>query len=152
MDMPTAVVIRQHLIDPEICIRCNTCESVCPQKAITHDSNNYVVDAAKCNLCMDCVPPCPTGSIDNWRMVPRARAYSIESQLEWDALPEELGAEELGADGLAEADSLSSDGLHAEIGISPMSLAAEPATAAFNATSFNSPVPPWSAAHPYTNL
>ena len=34
---------RQHLIDPEICIRCNTCESVCKPKAISHDSRNYVV-------------------------------------------------------------------------------------------------------------
>jgi len=25
-------VIRQHLIDPEICIRCNTCEETCPVK------------------------------------------------------------------------------------------------------------------------
>jgi benzoyl-CoA 2,3-dioxygenase component A len=61
-----ASVIQQHLIDPEICIRCNTCEATCPVQAITHDSRNYVVDAAKCNLCMACVPPCPTGSIDNW--------------------------------------------------------------------------------------
>ena len=37
------VVIKQHLIDPEICIRCNTCESVCPTGAITHDDRNYVV-------------------------------------------------------------------------------------------------------------
>ena len=35
---------RQHLIDPEICIRCNTCEATCPIEAITHDSRNYVVD------------------------------------------------------------------------------------------------------------
>ncbi|MDP3204602.1 MAG: 4Fe-4S binding protein, partial [Hydrogenophaga sp.] len=45
-------VIKQHLIDPEICIRCNTCEAICPVGAITHDSRNYVVDASKCNLCM----------------------------------------------------------------------------------------------------
>ena len=38
-------VIRQHLIDPEICIRCNTCEETCPVDAITHDARNYVVDA-----------------------------------------------------------------------------------------------------------
>ena len=38
-------VIRQHLIDPEICIRCNTCEATCPVGAITHDARNYVVDA-----------------------------------------------------------------------------------------------------------
>lgn len=31
---------RQHLIDPVVCIRCNTCEETCPQDAITHDSNN----------------------------------------------------------------------------------------------------------------
>ena len=30
-------VLNQHLIDPEICIRCNTCEETCPVDAITHD-------------------------------------------------------------------------------------------------------------------
>ena len=50
MDASDVIVIKQHLIDPEICIRCNTCEAICPVKAITHDSNNYVVDAAVCNL------------------------------------------------------------------------------------------------------
>ena len=49
-------VIKQHLIDPEICIRCNTCEAICPVGAITHDSRNYVVKADVCNLCMDCRP------------------------------------------------------------------------------------------------
>jgi benzoyl-CoA 2,3-dioxygenase component A len=81
MGQSDIAVIRQHLIDPEICIRCNTCESVCPVGAITHDSRNYVVDADKCNLCMACVPPCPTGSIDNWRMMPKALAWSTEAQL-----------------------------------------------------------------------
>jgi benzoyl-CoA 2,3-epoxidase subunit A len=91
-----AAVIRQHLIDPEICIRCNTCESTCPVGAITHDARNYVVDANVCNLCMACVPPCPTGSIDNWRAMPRSRAYSVDAQFGWDALPQELSAEDLG--------------------------------------------------------
>ena len=71
MEASEAEVIRQHLIDPEICIRCNTCELTCPVGAITHDARNYVVDANICNLCMACVPPCPTGSIDNWRAMPR---------------------------------------------------------------------------------
>jgi benzoyl-CoA 2,3-dioxygenase component A len=62
-------LIKQHLIDPEICIRCNTCEETCPVDAVTHDGNNYVVDASICNHCMDCISPCPTGSIDNWRVV-----------------------------------------------------------------------------------
>jgi benzoyl-CoA 2,3-dioxygenase component A len=81
-------ILHQHLIDPEICIRCNTCEATCPIGAITHDDRNYVVDPDKCNLCMACVPPCPTGSIDNWRDVPRAHAYSLQDQLGWDELPE----------------------------------------------------------------
>ena len=96
METTEAAVIRQHLIDPEICIRCNTCESTCPVGAITHDARNYVVDANICNLCMACVPPCPTGSIDNWRAMPRARAYSVDAQFEWDSLPAELSADELG--------------------------------------------------------
>ena len=96
MEATEADVIRQHLIDPEICIRCNTCESTCPVGAITHDARNYVVDASICNLCMACVPPCPTGSIDNWRAMPRARAYSVEAQFEWEPLPAELSADELG--------------------------------------------------------
>jgi len=41
----TVELIQQHLIDPEICIRCNTCEATCPVGAITHDSRNYVVKA-----------------------------------------------------------------------------------------------------------
>ena len=43
-------VLNQHVIDPEICIRCNTCEAICPVGAITHDSMNYVVKADVCNL------------------------------------------------------------------------------------------------------
>ena len=67
----TRRVIRQHLIDPEICIRCNTCEATCPVGAITHDDRNYVVRADVCNCCMACISPCPTGSIDNWRTMPQ---------------------------------------------------------------------------------
>ena len=85
----TAGVLRQHLIDPEICIRCNTCEETCPIDAITHDSRNYVVDPAICNACNACISPCPTGAIDNWRQVERASAYSLDEQLMWDMLPEQ---------------------------------------------------------------
>ena len=80
-----AAVIKQHVIDPEICIRCDTCEQTCPTGAVTHDANNYVVDAEKCNFCMDCISPCPTGSINNWRMV--ATPYSLEEQFSWSDLP-----------------------------------------------------------------
>ena len=90
MDISETPVIKQHLIDPEICIRCNTCEAICPVKAITHDDRNYVVDASICNGCMDCISPCPTGSIDNWRTVLKAKAYTPQEQLGWDELPAEV--------------------------------------------------------------
>ncbi len=68
----------QHLIDPEICIRCNTCEATCPVKAITHDSRNYVVDFNTCNFCNACIAPCPTGAIDNWRQVAKTTPFSLD--------------------------------------------------------------------------
>lgn len=78
---------KQHLIDPEICIRCYTCEMTCPIEAITHNDDNVVVDFEKCNFCMDCIPVCPTGSIDEWRVV--SEPYSLEQQFEWMELPEQ---------------------------------------------------------------
>ncbi len=80
-------VVKQHLIDPEICIRCHTCEMTCTIGAISHDDNNVVVDASKCNFCMDCIPVCPTGSIDEWRVV--ETPYSVDEQLGWLDLPQQ---------------------------------------------------------------
>lgn len=77
--------LKQHLIDPEICIRCHTCEMTCSLQAISHDDNNVVVDASKCDFCMDCIPVCPTGSIDEWRVV--KDPYSVDEQFSWDELP-----------------------------------------------------------------
>ena len=143
-------VIKQHLIDPEICIRCNTCEATCPVNAITHDSNNYVVNADICNLCMDCISPCPTGSIDNWRTVPKAQAYSIDEQFTWEELPAELSAEQLAEAGVAASDEVIVD-------FAPSPAPNAPGLAAageeiFNSAAFNAILPPWSAAHAYTNL
>jgi benzoyl-CoA 2,3-dioxygenase component A len=49
---------------------------------------------------MDCISPCPTGSIDNWRIV-RA-VYSIDAQLGWNELPAQeefaAGADDIGVD------------------------------------------------------
>ena len=144
MDMAVSLAtLKQHLIDPEICIRCNTCEATCPVNAITHDSRNYVVDAQKCNLCMACIPPCPTGSIDNWRTVPTARAYSVEDQLQWDVLPAELPPEQLA---LAEQEETLA--APAPVVLPAAASGEEP----FNASSFGASIPPWSAAHAYTNL
>ncbi len=81
---------KQHLIDPEICIRCYTCEMTCPIEAITHNDENVVVDPDICNFCMDCIPVCPTGSIDEWRVVEsKEKAYTVEEQFEWLELPEQ---------------------------------------------------------------
>jgi len=130
--------IQQHLIDPEICIRCNTCEATCPVGAITHDARNYVVNADLCNLCMACVPPCPTGSIDNWRTMPKASAYSLEEQLGWDELPEVLHAP---AGVASQQDTAAS-----------FVAVAATDTQTFAASGLGSTLPPWSAAHPYVNL
>jgi benzoyl-CoA 2,3-epoxidase subunit A len=158
VDVSEAKVIKQHLIDPEICIRCNTCEATCPVGAITHDSNNYVVDAQICNLCMACVPPCPTGSIDNWRSMPRVKAYSTEEQLTWSELPAEwsqedlaaeigeLSAAEIGTDaGLDQAPSTNDASVEigAAFGVPAVGVIAQAA---------GSILAPWSAAHPYVNL
>jgi benzoyl-CoA 2,3-epoxidase subunit A len=146
MGQVEAAVIRQHLIDPEICIRCNTCEATCPVGAITHDARNYVVDAEKCNLCMACIPPCPTGSIDTWRTMPRAAAYGLDAQLSWDALPAELSGEALG-----------DAGVPADIGQGPepppqASSAPTSDEDAFRVADYAAVIPPWSAAHVYVNL
>ncbi len=152
MDMAAAGVIKQHLIDPEICIRCNTCETMCPVGAITHDSNNYVVDAEKCNWCNACISPCPTGSIDNYRTMPRVRAYSVEEQLGWQSLPVELPAEEIRAAREAGAQA-TTDVLAAVVNaVGPSAMVAPTDTAVFRSAQYNASVPPWSAAHPYTQL
>jgi benzoyl-CoA 2,3-dioxygenase component A len=148
MDHSDVIVIKQHLIDPEICIRCNTCEATCPVSAITHDSRNYVVDPAKCNLCMACVPPCPTGSIDNWRTMPRIAAYSLEAQFGWDVLPPELSADELAAAGVAPADAaLAMEEAAAEAAAAPTT-----GEEVFRSAAYGATLPPWSAAHAYVNL
>jgi benzoyl-CoA 2,3-dioxygenase component A len=143
-----AVLIQQHLIDPEICIRCNTCEATCPVGAITHDSRNYVVDADKCNLCMACVPPCPTGSIDNWRSMPKVKAYSVEEQLTWDDLPAAFSEAELQAMGVS-SDAVAASPAAEQAPAQAVNASGE---ATFNSAAYGSTLPPWSAAHAYTNL
>ena len=149
-----STLINQHVIDPEICIRCNTCEATCPVGAITHDSRNYVVDAEKCNFCMACVPPCPTGSIDNWRKMPRVKAYSIEEQLSWDELPAELSDEqltEMGGDA-SEAAAQAQAAVQTAAVTSAASVSAAATGTGFNSAQYGATLPPWSAAHAYTNL
>jgi benzoyl-CoA 2,3-epoxidase subunit A len=132
---PVSAVLRQHLIDPEICIRCNTCEETCPIDAISHDSRNYVVDAAICDACNECISPCPTGAIDNWRQVDRAKPYTLVEQLAWDTLPAQgelpTAANAADSDVPAEVVEIRSIATAGQGGDVP---------------------PPWSAAQAYVNL
>jgi benzoyl-CoA oxygenase/reductase BoxA protein len=171
MNAPLPDVLKQHLIDPEICIRCNTCEETCPSDAITHDDRNYVVDAAACNACMACISPCPTGAIDNWRMVTRAVAYTTAEQLTWDELPAqaEVGTEAgvsqpapaPGQAGAGTATPAATSGGATQAGVTPLPLptvaapalsTVVPAAQALFERSPGATVPPWSASHPYVNL
>lgn len=131
------ILIRQHLIDPEICIRCNTCEETCPINAITHDDRNYVVNADVCNACGACISPCPTGAIDHWHTMPKAQAYSLEEQFGWDDLPAEKAIEQATLDMVVKEHA-------AEV--------AEEIVQINAGASKSSTTPPWSAAHPYINL
>ena len=136
-------ILKQHLIDPEVCIRCNTCEETCPVDAITHDDNNYVVDPAKCNFCLNCISPCPTGSIDNWRTVLKPAAYSIDEQLTWDELPAEQALDAQPGAALPSLDAVEAADEEEALELDPAQLA-DPRS--------GSHVPPWSASHPYVNL
>jgi benzoyl-CoA 2,3-dioxygenase component A len=141
MAVAVDTILEQHLIDPETCIRCGTCEQMCPSSAISHGDANYVVDSDSCRSCLDCMGPCPTGAIDNWRTVPHSEAYTVATQLDWNVLPARLA-------------------LDADITVATPA-EAPPATAVLAAgadavsdlaRTYGSTVPPWSAAHAYTNL
>jgi len=57
-------VLRQHLIDPEICIRCNTCEETCPVDAIVGAAKlMHTIVPDLCTGCDLCVAPCPVDCI-----------------------------------------------------------------------------------------
>jgi len=77
----------QHLIDPQSCFRCNTCENICPSGAISHRTS-YAVRHELCTNCGKCVEDCPTGAIDHWVALDSGSAFSIEEQFEWNELPE----------------------------------------------------------------
>jgi benzoyl-CoA 2,3-dioxygenase component A len=121
-------LVRQHLIDPEVCIRCNTCEETCPHGAITHDRRNYAVKFDVCDGCGACLPPCPTGAIDSY--VQTLEPYPIAQQLTWDELPA--------------SDSPSAT--------PPASLPPDVERIIAESERSAAAPPPWSAAHPYVAL
>jgi benzoyl-CoA 2,3-dioxygenase component A len=139
--------VQQHLIDPAICIRCNTCEETCPIGAIEHDSRNYVVKFDVCEQCKACIAPCPTGAIDSWRSVAADHAYAIADQYKWDELPGAATAAV--ASSIAEAPVLSASAGTAE---SQVPLDVQKITAIASSAQEGAAVPPWSASHPYINV
>jgi benzoyl-CoA 2,3-dioxygenase component A len=173
--------VLQHLIDPEICIRCGACEAACPIDAITHDDRNYVVKPDVCEGCMACISVCPTGAIDNWLKVPETGPHSLDEQFSWDFLPHERDAvaDEVKERGTVLASGFKPGGAPASAadGAAPATQA-EPATPAaaapassavpqagalpasagasqetpFDSAHYASKVPPWSASHAFSNL
>ena len=83
----TAQIVRQHLINPETCIRCGACERVCPSRAISHDMRNMAIDFSLCNGSGKCIVECSTGAINAYREVPPGATYSVAEQYGWTELP-----------------------------------------------------------------
>src|SRR5690606_1217498 len=54
----------------ELCVNCDVCEPVCPNRAITQGETIYVIDPALCTECVghfdepQCVAVCPVECID----------------------------------------------------------------------------------------
>jgi benzoyl-CoA 2,3-dioxygenase component A len=80
--------------------------------------------------------------------MPKAKAYSIEEQLKWDDLPAALSDADLqamGVDAQAVAAAPAAE-------VAPAQAVNASGEAVFNSAAFGSTLPPWSAAHAYTNL
>ena len=142
---PTSA-IRQHLIDPETCIRCGTCERICPEHAISHGERNYVVHPDKCVASKACIITCPTGAIDHWCVVPGSDIHSVQEQLSWGVLPTESSAEPTADQGVVSRhpDVAPATTVHASTTLQGL-----PST---GSSDISATLPPWSAARPHTNL
>lgn len=84
--------VRQHLIDPDLCMACGSCKAACPEQAIEINDtySRYVIDPTKCANGHECLEVCSSDAIRTWHMVPADKMYSIEEQFSWDVLPAEL--------------------------------------------------------------
>jgi pyruvate formate lyase activating enzyme len=48
--------------DPAECVGCDTCLTVCPEKAMSR-KNPFFIDRDRCTLCFACVDECPSGAL-----------------------------------------------------------------------------------------
>lgn len=81
--------MRQHVIDPEMCIHCMSCMPACPRSAITERGGVMAIDPELCDNGGRCLAECSTGAIETWIAVDEASGgpWSVEEQLTWERLP-----------------------------------------------------------------
>ncbi|KUR73249.1 hypothetical protein AQZ50_19350 [Novosphingobium sp. Fuku2-ISO-50] len=79
--------VRQHLIDPLSCVRCDSCRFVCTNKAITKIDGTLAIDFDLCDGAGACIGACDTGAIQSWRVVESGAVYATEEQAMWFELP-----------------------------------------------------------------
>ena len=49
----------------EECLSCGSCESVCPNEAISEGDGKYEIDPEKCIECGSCADTCPVSAISH---------------------------------------------------------------------------------------
>jgi ferredoxin len=52
-----------HVINEE-CISCGSCETECPENAISEGDDKFIIDPEKCSDCGACVEACPVDAIE----------------------------------------------------------------------------------------
>lgn len=52
-----------HVINDE-CISCGSCETECPENAISEGDDKFIIDPEKCSDCGACVEACPVDAIE----------------------------------------------------------------------------------------
>jgi len=92
--------VRQHLIDPVSCMRCDSCRFVCANQAITKIDGTLVIDFDLCDGGGSCIAACDTGAIQAWRVVDSSGVYNKAEQAAWFELPpqQDTGDENPAAD------------------------------------------------------
>ncbi|MDD4255420.1 MAG: 4Fe-4S binding protein [Methanofollis sp.] len=51
------------VVDPDLCVGCETCVDECPSEAISMEDGIAVVNKDACTDCGTCVDVCPAGAI-----------------------------------------------------------------------------------------